>query len=378
MARFIIAGGGFGGLAAAHRLRALSPEDEVILIDRGSHFVMGFRKSDQVLGRSQLSDIARPLAGIERAGIRFVQATIDVIDPASRTVVAGGSSYTGDAVLVALGAETVPEAVPGLVEHGLDVYSHPGAREASDRVATMAKGAKVVIAIFGVPYRCPPAPFELALLLRERCREARIEISVVSPLEMSLPVLGQAGCEVIEGRLAGQMIDFRRGVAPVAVHEGELELADGARIPFDLLLAVPPHRVPDVVVESGLAPEGGWIKVDAASLATPAQGVWAVGDATGIAMANGSPLPKSGAFAEGAGVVAAEHMYASVHGASSDARFDADGACFLEVGGGEAMLVQGRFLAEPAPIVELTAPSADALESKHAYEAGRLEEWFGA
>lgn len=37
-----------------------------------------------------------------------------------------------------------------------------------------------------------------------------------------------------------------------------VHLADGGAVPYDLFLGVPIHRVPAVVVESGLA-EDGWI-----------------------------------------------------------------------------------------------------------------------
>jgi hypothetical protein len=41
------------------------------------------------------------------------------------------------------------------------------------------------------------------------------------------------------------------------------------------------------------------------------------------------------------------------------------------------MMVRGRFLAEPAPEVELVGPSAQLLEDKARYERERLDEWFG-
>lgn len=378
MQQVVIAGGGFGGIAAAHRMRALVPDAQVTLIDRATHFAMGFRKTDEVLGRVSLDQTSRPLSALAASGITFVNAAIDSIDPATRSVSAGGKTFASDALLVALGAETVPSAVPGLTEHGIDVYSRDGARAARAALDALPDGSRIVVAIFGTPYKCPPAPFELALLLHERMLGRKMQIALLSPLAMSLPVLGQVGCDVIEGRLAGLMIDFHRGVKPVAVREGVIDREDGSTVEFDLLLAVPPHRVPPAVTDAGLAPAGGWISVNKRTLATSFEGVWAVGDVVGIKMANDMPMPKSGAFAEGAGVVAAEHMAAFLYGGTSDAIFHADGACFLEVGDGEAMLVRGRFLAEPAPEVELTTPSAEFFAQKAAYEAARLAEWFGS
>jgi sulfide:quinone oxidoreductase len=375
--KVVIAGAGFGGLAAAHRLRKLMPDAQVTVIDRAAYFAMGFRKTDEVLGRAPLSQTSRPLANLKRFGIEFVQAGIEEIDPDGLSVTAAGKRYDADALLLALGAETAPEAIPGLDDHGFDVYSHGGARAAGKALEDVAKGTRIVVSVFGAPYKCPPAPFELALLLQGQLMDRKVKISLVTPLEMSIPILGQSGCDVIEGRLAGLLIDLHRGVAPVAVHDKEIELADGRKIDYDILLAVPPHRVPSVVSDAGLAPEGGWVKVDARTMATQKTGVWAVGDMTALQMNNGKPLPKAGAFAQGGGEVAAAQIAAFLGGPAADERFEAHGTCYLETGDGEAMMVTGHFLAEPMPEVELTPSSVEAMAQKDEYEQRTLRAWFG-
>jgi hypothetical protein len=41
------------------------------------------------------------------------------------------------------------------------------------------------------------------------------------------------------------------------------------------------------------------------------------------------------------------------------------------------MMVRGRFLAEPEPEVALTEASPQYLNEKRAFEASRLQTWFG-
>lgn len=378
--RVLILGGGFGGVAAAVRLRTLlDPDDEIVLADRRTHFVMGFRKTGEVIGREPMDGGRRPLSALEDKGIRVLQAGVERIEPAARAAVVGGERIESDALLVALGADTVPEAVPGLREHGINVYSQEEVPRAAKALAEIQTG-RVVVGIFGAPYKCAPAPYELALLAQEttQARGARLEFAVFTPQPMSLPVLGKTGCEAIESRLAGRMIEFTPDAKTERIEAGRVVLEEGAgEIAFDLLLAVPPHRVPKVVVDAGLAEQGAWVKVDARSLETSFEGVYAVGDVTGIPMANGQPIPKAGVFAQGEGEVVADRIAARLAGREPDATFSGEGYCFLEVGNGEAMLVRGNFLATPAPDVELTTPSKEFLEQKSRFERERLDAWFG-
>ncbi len=73
----------------------------------------------------------------------------------------------------------------------------------------------------------------------------------------------------------------------------------------------------------------------------------------------------------------AARIAAAFAGREPEATFEGEGFCYLELGRGEAMLVRGRFLREPAPEIELTEPSPRYLEEKRAFEAERLRSWFG-
>lgn len=189
---------------------------------------------------------------------------------------------------------------------------------------------------------------------------------------------GPAGCQAIESSLALRQIAFHPNRRFVRVEPDALVDAEGNREPYDLLLGVPPHRVPQVAVDAGLAPADGWIAVDPATLRTRHPRVYAIGDCTQIAMANGQPLPKAGIFAEGEAAVAAAAIAAEITGGPPPERYRGEGYCFLELGGGLATVVRGEFLAEPAPRVEVASPSREFLARKLAFERERLEGWFGA
>jgi sulfide:quinone oxidoreductase len=378
MARVLILGGGFGGVSAAHYLRVLAPEHETVLVARDRDFMMGFRKNSELVGGEPMQVGRRPLPSLEGRGVHFVHGTITRVDPDARAVEVEGRPVEADALIVALGADVLPGAVPGLAEHGHNVYDPAEVPAAADALASLRDG-RVVVGIFGAPYTCPPAPYELALLASEAAtrRDARVEFAVFTPQPMSLPVLGSAGCEIVEGRLGLRGIGFTANAKAERVEAGRVVFRGGGETSFDVLLAVPPHRCPQILVNAGLAEADGWVRVDPRTLETGFEGVSAVGDCTAIPLATGQPMPKAGVLAEGEGRIVAERIVARLQGIEPEGTFDGQGACYLEVGGGEAMIVKGRFLAEPAPEVQLTESSPRYLEDKAQYERQRLDEWFG-
>lgn len=224
----------------------------------------------------------------------------------------------------------------------------------------------------------PPGPIELALLADERlkARGADVAVGVFGPMPIALPVVGPVESAKVEALVAAAGIAFHGGRSATSVDHGSVQFADGSALPFDLLLAVPPHRCPQLLVAAGLAESGGWVAVDPATLATAFPAVYAIGDCTAIKLASGLPLPKAGVFAEAEGYVVAERIAASLAGRPSGAAFVGQGVCYAEVGGGQAVQVRGAFRADP-PVIEVLEPTPENMSGKVAFEADRLAAWFG-
>jgi sulfide:quinone oxidoreductase len=90
-------------------------------------------------------------------------------------------------------------------------------------------------------------------------------------------------------QLAARGITCQVAAKVERVEAGRLVLAERDEQPFDLLIAVPPHRAPDVVSQSGLTGPHGWIAVDPGTLATSHARVYAIGDVNLIPLASGLP-----------------------------------------------------------------------------------------
>ena len=377
MATILILGGGFGGVPTARRLRELLPtHHEILLIDQRDYFMVGFRKTWALLGDTPMEAGRRSLFELEKAGIRFLQGAIEAIDPKKITVTVDGERIKGDAMVVALGADLAPESVPGFQQFALNVYD-PAQIEESAAVIANFRGGKVLVGVFGKPYKCPPAPYELAILLKEKLDAAgtESEVEVFSPLPATLPILGDAGCATLDQYLDARGVRFHPNRTATAVEMDTVHFEDGSSLGYDLLLGIAPHRPPAVVRESGLTGDAPWIKVGP-DLETAFPNVYAIGDVTALMMANGNPLPKAGVFAQGEGLVAAERIAARILGQIPQALYDGRGGCFLEVGGGKAVMVDGHFLAEERPQVSLTDATEGYMQDKFEFEKSRLDGWF--
>jgi len=144
---------------------------------------------------------------------------------------------------------------------------------------------------------------------------------------------------------------------------------------YDLLLTIPPHRTSAIVRSAGLANEGGFIPADAATLATTADGIYAIGDVTQIPIAGGKFLPKAGVFAKAQARVVASRIADELRGREPLATFDGKGSCFVDMGDGVAAFATGDFYAEGAPAVSLRRPSRRWHLAKVAFEKYWLARW---
>jgi sulfide:quinone oxidoreductase len=99
--------------------------------------------------------------------------------------------YDADILVVALGADMDFEATPGLTAGGEEFYTLAGAERLSLVLPDFSSGT-AVIAILAIPYKCPPAPFEMALQLHDYFTQQGVrentKIRVLSPAPTPLPI----------------------------------------------------------------------------------------------------------------------------------------------------------------------------------------------
>ena len=161
-----------------------------------------------------------------------------------------------------------------------------------------------------------------------------------------------------------------------AVDEGTISFTNGVIAEYDLLAYVPPHRAPSPVRDAGLLGGDGWVAVDVHTMETPFSGVYAIGDVTGVPLKSGKALPMAGTFAHGQGKVVARNIARQIKGEAGTARFDGNGACFIETGDGRAGFGRGNFYGDPEPEVKLHNVGRRWHFAKVAFEKKWLRQWF--
>ena len=357
----VILGGGFGGVAAARTLRPLlDAEHTVTLVDRQRRTYLSASMPWLIVGERQPHKISRSLGALIQRGVNYVQAELEGIDLPNRRVHTSGGTLPYDYLLIATGADYDWDAVPGSSQAS-SFYNLETARRLRDALRRLRHG-RVVIAISRLPYKCPPAPYEAAMLMdlffAERGVRKETELHIFTPEPSPLGIIGPAGSSAFAAQLAKRGINVHTGetLSQVDPDGRRATFLSGETIGCDLLITVPVHRSPAPVREAGLTDGSGWVPVDPATLSTEREGVYAVGDATFLPMANGAPLPKAGSFATEEGDVVARNLAAEIQ-RGQKASFSGDGFCFVDHGGSKAGLIKGGFLADERPHVTLASPS---------------------
>ncbi len=371
-------GGGFGGLAAANELRDnLTQDTRIIIVDKKDWFMMDLVKLWIIAGSREFETSKTPLENVTRKGIEFINENVTKIDLQNKIVRTSYRRLHYDYLIVALGVELAPEQIPGLKENSLVLYDLNNVPKIRDTIRNFKSG-KMVMAITGLPYKCPPAPYEAVLLIRSVLEEAgtsdSIQMDFYSPTPITLPVGGPQVSEDILQILKSKKIEFHGNCKTISVESNKLTF-DSGEAEFDLLITVPPHKVPLVTVDCGLAQPGKFIEVDR-TCKTKFENVYAIGDVNQIMVTDKIAVPKAGIFAEGEGITVARNIVSKIKKEAEAATFDGKGGCYLETGKKTAGYIRVDMYADPTPLTELKPPTTDYFAEKEKFERERLEKWL--
>jgi sulfide:quinone oxidoreductase len=358
MKRILILGGGVGGTLTANllvkklRARIDRGDVEVLVVDAtGQHvYQPGFMYI--AMGGERAANLQRPERALLDKRVTLVVGEVATVDEARQIVTLKDGLPLGyDQLVLATGSRIVPEAI----EHFDTEAHHFYTAEAAARLRAALDafdGGRIVIGIAGMPYKCPPAPLEVAFLIESELRDRKLRdrstIDFCSPIgraftiesvsDMATPILETKGIE-LHTFFNVEAIDAERKV---------VQSLEGEELPYDLLILVPPHKGQQFLMDSGLAPApGGWLPTDRHTLLVGDRpNVYALGDATDL------PLSKAGSTAHFEAPVVAERIAAAIAGrapAGKHADYEGKVMCFFEIGDGKGTLLQFDYDHPPRP-----------------------------
>lgn len=369
-----------GGLVASHLLsKKVRDAATVTVIEPRRTFSFPPAYHGLVFGWRQLKQVQRDLSTIARKkNKRIINEKAEKIDLQERVVKTRSKQVRYDILIISVGAELAPGEIEGLEKYSHSAYELDGAIKLRDAIENF-EGGTIALGISRLPIKCPPAPYELALLLEDHLRrlKKRADIQFFTPESQPVPAAGAVIGRQVEGLLSRHGVKYHAKTRLVRVKKDRAIFENGPEIPFDLLIAVPPHRCPQPIIDAGLTDSSGWIPVNPHNLATKFEDVFAIGDVASIETPHGHVpfLPKAGVFAKGQAEVVANNIAVSLTGQGEQKHWDGKGECFLEVNRGESAFLRGTFLSNP-PRLEFHPPRRKWHLEKLRLERRWMSDWL--
>jgi len=305
----VVIGGGNAGLSVAGRLRRYGVQDITVVEPREHHLYQPM--FSHIAGGTAPAKIAtRPQTSVIPRGVGWLNARVETVDPAAKTVtLTSGQTIGYGQLIVCPGIQKNWDAVPGLTEamaspSGISNYEYEYAQK-SVAVLRAVRSGTVVFTQPAGPASCSGAAQKPMYLACDFWREAgvlsdiRVILVVPTPTLFGMPMIDaeldrkvqEYGIEVHYERELVEVDPEQRTVtiAATARQDGPDRGQDGEpsatreQLSYDVLHAVPPQSAPDWLAATDLADPGnpgGFVEVDSLTLRHPRHpDVWALGDA---------------------------------------------------------------------------------------------------
>lgn len=300
--RVLIVGGGFGGLAAAKRLRE-APLD-IRLIDRHNFHTFQPLLYQVATAGLDTADVAYPIRTIlrRRSNIRFIHGLVSNIDFGRRSVILeDGAALQYDHLIIATGATASFLGIPGVRQHALPLYTLDDARwvrnkvlaalERADNDPNGAGGAAVFVVVGGGPTGVETAGALSELIDitmrhdRLRLDPLRTRVVLIEGRDRLLPSFSAHAGTYAEKALSSRGVDIRLNAQVASVSPTDVTLVDGQVISASVVIWVAGITV-DGTLASTLPEQlhgpGGRIQVESDLTVPGHPEVFIVGDAAAI------------------------------------------------------------------------------------------------
>lgn len=252
----VVVGAGPAGVQFSKRITELMGDRvTVTIIERNLFWVSGPSHVDFVAGVKKMEDVTMTLDKIVRPNLRIVNANVVSLNPAERIVYTNYGTTKYDLLVLAPGIELASWEIPGLDKaKNLHAWDAVRATLLRQELAKLASG-NVVFGVPAAPYKCPPAPYEVAMLARdfviEQGKGDRVKVIVLDSNAGPQPPPKAA---IFREHMTKLGIEYRPNfkIAEVSPEKKEVVSVDGEKVKYDILSILPPNVAPYFVREAEL------------------------------------------------------------------------------------------------------------------------------
>lgn len=353
----LVLGGGTAGISVAARLRRADRRLGMAIVEPSeSHYY-------QPLWTLVGAGVFKPEASRRREvdyipkKVEWIRDRVSAVNPAEKVVYTEGNQrITYDWLIVALGIQIDWNTIPGLAE-GIGTqgicsnYSYQHAAYTWECI----RGFKGGTALFTMPntaVKCGGAPQKIMYLADDAFRRSavrdRSEVVFATPQKAIFSVPKYR--KTLESLVArkGITTKFQHNLVAInpASQEAVCERTDtGERvtIPYQMIHVTPPMSSPDVIKQSLLADDRGWVEADKHTLQHPRfPEVFSLGDSAGL------PTSKTGAAVRKQAPVLVANLLAAMRGQPLPAKYDGYSSCPVVTGYNRMMLAEFDYDGQPA------------------------------
>ena len=351
----MILGGGTAGTMAANKLHKELPSGEwqitVIDADDNHRYQPGYLFMP--FGTYTPDQVTKSRRATLNSSVDLQYGEIDVVHPEEQVVaLTDGREFGYDMLIIATGVTPRPDQTDGMTgpewkKSIHEFYSYEGSTALAEKLKDW-EGGRLVVNIVEMPIKCPVAPLEFTFLadsfFKDKGIRDKVEMTYVTPLPgaFTKPIAAEAFGDTLEEKGIAVEPDFM--LMEIDNEKKALVSYDEREVPFDLLVTVPLNMGADFVGRSGLGDELNLVPVDKfTQISTQYDTIFALGDANDI------PASKAGSVAHFEIDIFVENFLQHIKGMEMTHRFDGHANCFIETGGGKAMLIDFNYDYEPLP-----------------------------
>jgi sulfide:quinone oxidoreductase len=345
----LIVGGGTAGISIAARLAALPNPPKVAIIEPSQkHYyqplwtlVGGGVFPREMSERDEADFIPR--------GVEWIVDRVGEFHPDDNAVkLSSGKTVKYEDLVVALGIQLDWDKVKGLKgtlgKNGVSTNYRYDTVEQTWSMLDAFDGGNAVFTFPATPIKCAGAPQKIMYLAEEHFRrkgirsKANVVYMSATPSMFGVPKYRVALEKIVAERniqtqFKQNLIEVRASSREAIFHH--VDSGDETIVKYDFMHVTPPQGPPDVVKQSPLANDAGWVEVDDHTLQHKRySNVWSSGDCSSL------PVSKTGAAIRKQVPVLVDNLMAKRDGRVMPGHYDGYASCPLVTGRGKTILAE--------------------------------------